>query len=501
MQTNNTETLKCCHKAHNRKGGSIYPNDSVPIALFRKDISDPNSVMTKSCIDCRKYAAKLKAKSSKYQREQILNQINRQTSSHTRCCSYSSHNSLSDYERDKVPFELFLSNPEDVESVCFKMCLDCRKYSQKHDQIKAEKLKQKNEQVTDTEFRFCGGKHHHTKSGSVYERNKVPIIFFRKIPNNPNSDLFKICVDCRNYKKIVTTPSRKKLIETKIETSKNEGNIVCRNCKQPKSKDQMHVKKDGTIGLSCILCNNKGRKRKDNLKKCYENIQNEFINLHECSCQRCKCIIIKHKDKNFTCIKLKTYNINDVNYVDYENQTYNVKDFLLNHDDLLELRVLEFDHLPENEQRSKGLLSDNDIYVPKRQQVNNRSSEHLMRLEARKCQILCIECHVITTMSREKGGRIINTREQQKLDYVYKQKSKGCTICGYVNLKLPRYFDMDHLDPKTKTEGIANMIIRNKYSLEHVIKECELCRVLCKQCHKLHTHEQIQNGIIEKKDK
>jgi len=29
--------------------------------------------------------------------------------------------------------------------------------------------------------------------------------------------------------------------------------------------------------------------------------------------------------------------------------------------------------------------------------------------------------------------------------FLFQAKEKGCTICGYINVDLPRFFDMDHL--------------------------------------------------------
>lgn len=496
---NHEETRQCWNYAHNRKlGGSVHPNESVPIALFRKNMADPNSPLMKSCLDCRKHTGKIKAKSRKQLREQITNKINLQTLSQTRCCSNSGHNSLSNHQRENVPFELFLLDAENAKSKLFKMCIDCREYWRKRDKLKTEQLKQKKDRTTkeNNDVRFCGGKHHKTKSGSVYECDKVPMSMFRKIPDNPKSDLFEICIDCRKYISVITTPTRTKLLTANIESSKTNGNAFCRECRQTKRIEQMYVRKDGQHGMCCVECKNKDRKRRDNLRKCYQKIQHEFIEFHECSCQICRCIIIKPINENSGCIKLKTYNTNSENYVEYQNKSYAIKDFLLNYHDLLELRVLEFDHLPEKEQRNKGILLDNEIYVPKKELVNQLTTEHSMRLESHKCQQLCTECHIVATMMREKGGRVINPREQEKLDYVNEQKKKGCSTCGYINLNLPRYFDMDHLYPKTKLDNVSSMVLRNKYSLEQVINECNLCRVLCKQCHKLHTHEQRKTGVV-----
>jgi hypothetical protein len=61
-------------------------------------------------------------------------------------------------------------------------------------------------------------------------------------------------------------------------------------------------------------------------------------------------------------------------------------------------------------------------------------------------------------------------------------ESKGskCNLCGITNVP----FDIDHVDPKTKTYRVANIWGRNEQ-----IRTTELakCQVLCKPCHKAKT--------------
>lgn len=65
---------------------------------------------------------------------------------------------------------------------------------------------------------------------------------------------------------------------------------------------------------------------------------------------------------------------------------------------------------------------------------------------------------------------------------IYKMR-KGCATCGYA--KHPAALQFDHLDPTTKVRDVSNMI-RNK--LKDLIKEVRKCRVLCANCHMIHTH-------------
>lgn len=60
-----------------------------------------------------------------------------------------------------------------------------------------------------------------------------------------------------------------------------------------------------------------------------------------------------------------------------------------------------------------------------------------------------------------------------------------CVECGEDN---PILLDFDHLDPKTKRKGIANMIALHYWSV--IEKEIAKCRVLCVKCHRIHTAKQ-----------
>lgn len=70
---------------------------------------------------------------------------------------------------------------------------------------------------------------------------------------------------------------------------------------------------------------------------------------------------------------------------------------------------------------------------------------------------------------------------------------RGCESCGW-NLD-PCALQFDHLDPSTKYRTRngnivhpADMIKNNRYSLKTVLAEIAKCRVLCANCHAIHTH-------------
>ena len=55
----------------------------------------------------------------------------------------------------------------------------------------------------------------------------------------------------------------------------------------------------------------------------------------------------------------------------------------------------------------------------------------------------------------------------------------GCVICGEKDY---RCLQFNHIDRKTKTDGIADMVSNNR-SLDLIEKEVEKCEVVCANCH------------------
>ncbi len=120
----------------------------------------------------------------------------------------------------------------------------------------------------------------------------------------------------------------------------------------------------------------------------------------------------------------------------------------------LELSILQFDHLTENEQRHMGSLLPGEIFIPKKKIVTKLTSNSARKLEALKCQLVCGKCHMLETIRRESGKKH-NARpllERKKLLYSQKLKSKGCEICHYQNTSLLRFFDFDHINPSDNRE-------------------------------------------------
>lgn len=68
----------------------------------------------------------------------------------------------------------------------------------------------------------------------------------------------------------------------------------------------------------------------------------------------------------------------------------------------------------------------------------------------------------------------------------------GCSECGY--RKHPAAIHFDHLDPKEKTNLISYMYDR---SLKAIKEEMAKCRLLCANCHAIHSAKQREEGVHE----
>ena len=66
----------------------------------------------------------------------------------------------------------------------------------------------------------------------------------------------------------------------------------------------------------------------------------------------------------------------------------------------------------------------------------------------------------------------------------YKMES-GCESCGFN--KHPAALEFDHLNPATKKYSIGSQLM--SMSWEAIDEEISKCRVLCANCHQIHTHE------------
>ncbi len=101
----------------------------------------------------------------------------------------------------------------------------------------------------------------------------------------------------------------------------------------------------------------------------------------------------------------------------------------------------------------------------------------------------------IGSAPREDGilpDREMESGRRGKLDALVdaeKLKLGKCELCHYTNDDCIFLFDYDHIDPKTKIAAISEMI-RLGYSWSEIKAEIQKCRLLCCNCHRIHTSTQ-----------
>lgn len=408
------------------------------------------------------------------------------------CTSHKASDSI--YPQDKVPLKLFRKKPDDLDSVILKNCLDCREYARKTNKKYNNKLaEQANNLIkNDSKILLCTNASHDTL-GSSYSRDKVPIDLFKKNPDNPKSTLFKHCKDCRNNAASKHKQTRK---DNKILAIKRN-RFYCTSCHKEKDSSENALNLDNTKSTLCIDCKNLEKNRTDKLRDGMKVLKLEFMQEYGCSCYNCKNLYLSDSVNNLA-IELETYIKNDIRYTFFDGKEYEVKDFILKYKNQLEFDILHFDHLTEEEQRERGLLLPDEKFIPKTKIVAKYTSDAARRLEAKKCQLLCARCHTITTINREKGFAYNSKThaERKKLEYANSIKEKGCENCNYINTKLFRFFDFDHIDPTNKIKEISRMIKAKAYTFDEMVTEISKCRVLCHHCHMIHTKNQFDSNII-----
>ena len=340
----------------------------------------------------------------------------------------------------------------------------------------------------------------HTKF-SNYPPDKIPLHMVLLYPDEPNSPILRSCLDCRNNRAV----RYKEIASEKIKLAQSSDMMYCSGCNMVKYLTDMSINKiDNNYMKTCKSCKESSIISANKRRGAYNLIKLEYIKKYGCSCQACKSIFIKHNDTT-TFVRfreLKTFMDSDNKLaVIYENKLYETSEFIKKYEDRLELRIIQLDHLTEEEQRIRGLLKENEQYRQKKNDVSQMGGEISMRLEASKCQHLCRRCHIKITNTRQKKNskNHYSSLSMQKKIYVDKQKIQigGCQLCGYWDSDLLKFFDFDHIDIFEKTATIASMVILKEYTLNDVKKELKNCRLLCGHCHILHTCYQAKLGLFE----
>ena len=470
--------FKACSGSHGPIVKSPYSKNKVPVELFRSNPDDPNSKSFTKCHHCRQHNVKL-AKQRKEKRLGELQEKKKQIEeglTSNGMCTDKRHNTQSKYPRDGVPIILLVNE----KGAIMNTCTDCREADRRAQDVRNSLKAKKSLNLENPSFMFCHGPCHNTNS--KYARDKVPIKYFMRYPENPKSDLYERCLDCRENERRVEKNIRDKLREkARVE--------ICTDCFKEEARKNYK---------SCLSCSEKSKDRSKHIRKMYYKIKVEMIVESGASCVSCGNIYFQAANNSTKIVALPTYFKNgEGRYVMYESKEYKASEFIKRCTEYLNIDVIELDHMTEYEQRSKGVLKEDDIFVPKKADVSQLGSESAMRLEARKTQNLCIMCHRLETIKRRgetKGYR--SPKQLEKKSYVNKVKRSGCSNCLYVNPTCLELFDLDHIDITTKIKTLSQMIISSN-TLDDVIIECSKCRVLCAFCHRIHNMKQIRSGMFK----
>ena len=405
-----------------------------------------------------------------------------------RICTSARHkNSKSGFSQDKVPIEYFRKkNKPDTD--LYNTCTFCRG---SHDKVRNERIRQSEElQQLNPDFGVCCCDSHDVSGVSIFPRNMVPIALFIMGKQKSHD-----CSNCRSYQSTQKKEARiqKKTIAQEINT------CCCTSCFKNFDPSEMGTNLNGTRSSTCKLCkevsNNNCKKTSAHLRFVARSIRLEKIREDGCSCNKCKKIFLKPLPGDNHQRTLETYEKDGKRYIDFEGVTYSTNTFLEKFAKDLELRTIDFDHLPEDEQRSRNIIKPEEPFREKRGLVSNMSNEFEMRKEGEIVQNLCCYCHVVVTIEREIYDRNYSPRYREKDAYVKSLKCKGCSFCGFKDDSVARYFEFDHIDPAEKEHLISIMVRKSKFTLDDLIMECLKCRVLCKACHRIRT--QIQLGVKE----
>lgn len=70
--------------------------------------------------------------------------------------------------------------------------------------------------------------------------------------------------------------------------------------------------------------------------------------------------------------------------------------------------------------------------------------------------------------------------------------SRGCEFCGYK--KHPQALCFDHIDPKTKHKKYSSKQL-TRWGHDALMEELAKCRVLCMNCHSIHSYESGHHNL------
>ncbi|AFC22048.1 hypothetical protein GAP52_055A [Cronobacter phage vB_CsaP_GAP52] len=102
----------------------------------------------------------------------------------------------------------------------------------------------------------------------------------------------------------------------------------------------------------------------------------------------------------------------------------------------------------------------------------------------------CESCRYKSHANTAKRISQIKDRRQRQLKFIRRVKTfYGCSLCGYRGHYAALQFD--HLDPSLKSFEMGQAHTRG---MPQIKEEMRKCRILCANCHSIHTFNQNQGG-------
>lgn len=92
------------------------------------------------------------------------------------------------------------------------------------------------------------------------------------------------------------------------------------------------------------------------------------------------------------------------------------------------------------------------------------------------------------TCKRKRAAELRKLRRQRVSQMVWDYlKNHPCVHCGETN---PVLLEFDHISQEDKVDSVSRLV-KNGYSESTVFREIAKCQVLCANCHRLRTAQQL----------
>lgn len=198
--------------------------------------------------------------------------------------------------------------------------------------------------------------------------------------------------------------------------------------------------------------------------------------------------------------------------------------------DMSDIRCFEFDHTSSEPKKNKG------------KGILELMNYNCVKNELTKGNFLCVNCHRLKTKNeriikefnwktveadtteacKNCNGKCCNGKLRPLTEFHKNSHTRSgyyslCKVCvsfrDYIKLENRRSyvdeiklkieicekkvlknntccFDFDHIDRKSKINGISNMV-KGHASISKIDNEISKCRLLCGNCHRIYTHKQL----------